>query len=143
MSTIRLPYYDLSSEALQGMRSLKNYLAKCSLGLPLVELVYLRISQINGCAYCLNMHSKSLRESGESQQKLDALAGWRVSSLFSDKERAALEWAESLTDISSTHADDSSYTPLKVHFTDTEISDLTFAISLMNALNRVAIGMRQ
>ena len=103
----------------------------------------MRVSQINGCAYCLDMHGKALRESGFSHAKLDTLAGWRVSHEFSERERVALEWAESVTLIAATGAPDSAFEALKAHFSDTEIADLTFAISIMNAFNRLAVSMRQ
>jgi AhpD family alkylhydroperoxidase len=141
--SLRLPYYDLSPEALGGLRTVNAYLEKSSLGRDLIELVYLRVSQINGCAFCLKKHSKALRDSGVSQEKLDTLAGWHASHLFSDKERSALNWAESLTAISTTHASDESFDELRSHFSEKEISDLTFAIANMNALNRLAISMRQ
>ncbi len=143
MSNLRLKYFDLSPEAMQAFRAVKGVLAKSVLGSVLLELVYLRISQINGCSFCLDMHTKALREHGESQQRLDVVAGWRVSTLFTPKERAALEWAEALTDVTTTHADDTYYLPLKEYLSDVEIADLTFAVALMNALNRLAIGMRQ
>ncbi len=141
--TLRLPYSQLSPDAYKGLIATKKALAASSLGLPLIELVYLRISQINGCAFCLEMHAKALRDGGTPQTKLDSLAGWRISAHFSEAERAALAWAESLTDIARTHAPDDVYEPLKAHFNDAQISDLTYAISLMNAFNRLAIGMRQ
>ncbi|MDE1461320.1 carboxymuconolactone decarboxylase family protein [Spartinivicinus poritis] len=140
---MRLPYYDLSSKALSGFRQIKDYLADSSLGLPIVELVYLRVSQINGCSFCLKMHAQSLRKAGETDDRIDSLAGWRVSSLYTAKERAALAWAEAVTHIEVSHANDEYYEPLKEYFSDQEISNLTFAVSLMNALNRVAISMRQ
>ncbi|TBU76727.1 alkylhydroperoxidase [Pseudomonas daroniae] len=143
MSTLRLPYSQLSPEAYKGLLTTKNALVASSLGLPLIELVYLRISQINGCAFCLEMHAKALRQGGIVEAKLDSLAGWRISAQFSDAERAALAWAESLTDVAQTHAPDEVFEPLKAHFDEAQISDLTFAISLMNAFNRLAIGMRQ
>ena len=89
------------------------------------------------------MHAKALRADGESAARLDSLAGWRVSELFSERERAALAWTESLTHVDKTHAPDEDYTPLAAHFSEAEISDLTFAIALMSAFNRLAIGMRQ
>jgi AhpD family alkylhydroperoxidase len=141
--SIRLPYYNLSSEALAGLLAVGAYLEKSSIGPDLLELVYLRVSQINGCAFCLKKHTKTLREYGVSQEKLDTLAGWDVSEIFSDKERSAIDWAESLTHISTTHAPDEKFNSLREHFSEKEISDLTFAIANMNALNRLAIGMRQ
>ena len=140
---IRLPYFDLSPEALAGLRAVNAYIEKSPMGRELIELVYLRISQINGCAFCLKKHSKALRDGGIALEKLDTVAGWHASELFSEKERAALAWAESLTAISTTHAPDNVFAALRAYFTDKEISDLTFAISNMNALNRLAIGMRQ
>ncbi|OLU12957.1 alkylhydroperoxidase [Pseudomonas sp. PA1(2017)] len=143
MSTLRLPYSQLSPDIYKGLLAAKKALAGSSLGLPLIELVYLRISQINGCAFCLEMHAKALRDGGTPQAKLDSLAGWHISGHFSEAERAALAWAESLTDIARTHAPDEVFEPLKAHFDDVQISDLSYAISLMNAFNRLAIGMRQ
>jgi AhpD family alkylhydroperoxidase len=140
---LRLPYFDLSPEALAGMRAVNAYLEKSIVGRELIELVYLRVSQINGCSFCLKKHAKSLRELGVSQEKIDALAGWHASAAFTAKESSALAWAESLTHISATHAPDDVFELLKPHFSEKDISDLTFAISNMNALNRLAISMRQ
>ena len=142
MSSLRLPYYELSADLLQGFRLVKQGLENSSLGLPLIELIYLRVSQINGCSFCLNMHAKALCEKGETDKRLAELAGWRVSSLFTVREKVALEWAEALTYITETHADDDAYLPLKEHYSDKEISDLTYAIALMNGMNRLAVGMR-
>jgi AhpD family alkylhydroperoxidase len=141
MSQLRLQFPKLSPAAYQGLLATSKALSESSLGVPLVELIYLRISQINGCAFCLDKHSASLRENGVPQRKLDQLAGWRVSELFDARERVALQWAETLTHVAENSAPDERYTPLKEHFTDTEISDLTLVISLMNAFNRLAIGM--
>ena len=139
----RLPYHTLSPEAYRGLGATKAALEKSPLGKPLIELVWLRMSQINGCAFCLEMHAKALRAGGMPQIKLDSLAGWRVSEQFDARERAALAWTESLTHIDQTHAPDEDFEPLKTHFSDVEISDLSFAIALMSAFNRLAIGMRQ
>lgn len=143
MSTLRLPYWTLSPEAYQGFIATKKALEKSSLGKSLIELVWLRMSQINGCAFCLEMHSKSLRGDGIDTPKLDSVAGWRVSERFTERECAALAWTESLTHVDQTHAPDADFEPLKTHFSDVEISDLCFAIALMSAFNRLAIGMRQ
>ncbi len=143
MSTLRLSYWNLSSEAYQGFSATKKALEKSSLGKQLIELVWLRMSQINGCAFCLEMHAKALRASGVQDAKLDSLAGWRAGEHFSERERAALAWTEALTHVDQTHAPDEDFEPLKAHFSDVEISDLTFAIALMSAFNRLAIGMRQ
>jgi AhpD family alkylhydroperoxidase len=139
----RLPYHTLSPAAYQGFGATKKALESSSLGKQLIELAWLRMSQINGCAFCLEMHTKALRAGGIADAKLDSLAGWRVADHFSDRERAALAWTESLTHVDQTHAPDEDYEPLKAHFSDVEISDLTFAIALMSGFNRLAIGMRQ
>lgn len=143
MTTLRLPYGTLSPEAYQGLLATKKALEKSSLGKAFIELIYLRISQINGCAFCLEMHAAALRAGGVPQAKLDSLAGWRVSSRFDERERAALAWAESLVDVAHSHAPDADFEPLKAYFSDAEIADLSFAIALMSAFNRLAIGMRQ
>lgn len=143
MSTLRLSYWTLSPEAYQGFMATKKALEKSSLGKSLIDLVWLRMSQINGCAFCLEMHAKALRADGMPEAKLDALAGWRVSGRFTERERAVLTWTESLTHVDRTHAPDEDYEPLKQHFSDVEIADLCFAIALMSAFNRMAIGMRQ
>lgn len=142
MSQLRLPFHSLSPAAYQGLVATNAALAKSPLGLLLLELVYLRISQINGCAFCLGKHSQTLRECEVAQEKLDCLAGWRVSELFSERERAALAWVETLTDISQMGAPDALFDPLKTYFSDAEISDLTLAAALMNAFNRLAVGMK-
>lgn len=143
MKNLRLKYFDLSPELMSGFRAVKVALEKSVVGQNLIELVYLRVSQINGCAYCLNLHASSLLKAGETQRRISEVAGWRVSDQFSKKEQAALNWAEQLTMISTSHADDEAFELLKEVFNDTEISDLTFAISLMNGMNRLAISMRQ
>ena len=143
MKNLRLKYFELSPELMSGFRAVKVALEKSVVGQNLIELVYLRVSQINGCAYCLNLHTNSLLKAGETQRRIAEVAGWRVSDQFSEKEKAALNWAEQLTNISTSHADDESYEALKKVFNDKEISDLTFAISLMNGMNRLAISMRQ
>lgn len=143
MTALRLPYQTLSPDAYQGLGAVKKALAHSPLGKTLIELVNLRISQINGCAYCLEMHAALLRAGGMPDAKLDSLAGWRVSPHFSERERAALAWTESLVDVARTHAPDQAFEPLKAHFSEVEISDLCFAIALMSAFNRLAIGLRQ
>jgi len=143
MHSLRLPYQTLSPDAYRGLGVAKQALDKSPLGKPLVELVYLRVSQINGCAFCLEMHAAALRAGGMPQAKLDALAGWRVSAHFNERERLALAWTEALVDVARSHAPDEDFLPLKAVFSDAEISDLSFAVALMSAFNRLAIGMRQ
>ncbi|CAI1103353.1 Argininosuccinate synthase [Serratia liquefaciens] len=139
----RLKYSELSPAPYKGMVTALMALEKGALDKATIELMFMRVSQINGCAYCLDMHGKALRESGVDNAKLDQLAGWRVSHAFSDRERSALEWADSVTLIAATGAPDSAFEALQTHFSEAEIADLTFAISIMNAFNRLAISMRQ
>ena len=113
-------------------------------GLPkrLIELVKMRASQINGCAYCLDMHSKDARALGENEQRLYELEAWRETPFYSDKERAALAWTEAITLVSQTHVPDSVYDEVRKHFSEKEIVDLTLVITTINAWNRLAIALR-
>ncbi|MEN2426713.1 carboxymuconolactone decarboxylase family protein [Chromobacterium vaccinii] len=140
---MRIDYTQLSPKAYQGLLACKNALAESSLGLPLIELAYLRVAQLNGCAFCLKLHSQALRRRGESQEKLDMLGGWDVADALSPREAAAIAWTEAVTRIGETRAPDSVFQPLREHFSDAEIADLTLAIALMNAFTRVAVAMRQ
>lgn len=143
METLRLPYYNLCPELTNALRSVVTQLEQNPLGVGLIELLYLRVSQMNGCTFCLSMHGRKLLDAGDTQERLDALAYWRTSNLFDAREAAALAWAESLTNIAETHAPDKDFDPLGSYFTDEEITGLTFAIVTMNALNRLAISMRR
>jgi AhpD family alkylhydroperoxidase len=139
----RLDYAHIVPEAHRALAVLTRYLADCSLEAPLRFLVELRISQINGCVYCLDKHSEQLRSVGMSQQKLDCLPAWDEAPFYTERERAALAWAEAVTLLSDGHASDAAYEAVRPHFTDRELSDLTFLIANMNAWNRVAISLRK
>lgn len=106
MKNLRMKYFDLSPELMSGFRAVKVALKKSVVDQNLIEFIYLRVSQINGCAYCLNLHTNSLLKAGETQRRISEVAGWRVSDQFSKKEQAALNWAEQLTLIATSHADD-------------------------------------
>jgi AhpD family alkylhydroperoxidase len=108
----------------------------------LLHLVKLRASQINGCAYCVDMHVKEARHDGESEQRIHLISAWRESPLYSARERAALEWTEALTLLPQSRADDQFYDPLKEHFSDVEIVQLTVLIGMINVWNRLAVGFR-
>ncbi|MDH5821632.1 carboxymuconolactone decarboxylase family protein [Luteimonas sp. RD2P54] len=138
----RVPYPKLAPKAFKAMLALAESLHGASLGPRLSGLVKLRVSQINGCAYCLDMHARELREAGEDQRRLDTLAGWRESRLFDAGERAALGWAESLTRIERSGAADADYAPLLEHFDETAIAELSFLVVEINGWNRLAVGMR-
>lgn len=136
----RINHHKLQPKVIEGMRGLYPHLT--SIDAKLKALVELRVSQINGCVFCCDKHSQEARAAGENQQRLDCLPAWQECTFFSDRERAALAWAESVTRISETGAPDDVYDNLKPHFLEQEIVDLTLIISLMNAWNRIAIGFR-
>lgn len=138
---MRDKYYELSPEAVKIQRSLGVYLAEGPLGRALVELVYLRVSQINGCAYCLDMHSTALRKEGVDQRKLDVLAGWREArSLYDEREQLALEVAEALVPNTRDGVSDELYARAREVFDGREMTDLVFTIGLMSSWNRIAIA---
>lgn len=139
----RLDTEKVAPGALKAMLALEGYTRKSSkLDPPLLELVRFRASQINGCAYCLDMHSKDARANGESEQRLYALSAWRETPFFTDRERAALAWTEAITLISETHAPDSVYAEARQFFSEEELVNLTLAIATVNSWNRLAIAFR-
>jgi AhpD family alkylhydroperoxidase len=142
MTKARLNYFAAAPDAMKGMLDLEKAVKNIGLEPSLVELVKVRASQINGCSYCIYMHTKAAREIGESEERLYLLDAWRKSSFYSDRERAALAWTEALTLISQTHAPDEDYATLRAHFNDKEQVELTLLISAYNAWNRFAIGFR-
>ncbi|WP_342315246.1 carboxymuconolactone decarboxylase family protein [Lysobacter sp. FW306-1B-D06B] len=132
-----------ASEAFQHLLKLSTGLHKGPLGSKLVELVSLRVSQINGCVYCLDMHCVLLRKMGESQRKLDTLAAWRESPLFDARERAALGWAETLNAIGAAQVPDEALEQVRAHFDERELSELTFAVAAIRAWNVLNVGLRK
>jgi AhpD family alkylhydroperoxidase len=138
----RLHYAKSAPGVYDAMDSLDQYLGTCGLEKPLLFLVQLRASQINGCAYCLHMHTKDARAAGESEQRLYLLNAWEESQLYTPRERAALRWTEALTLVAETHAPDDAWEAVKAQFKPKEIVDLTLLISTINAWNRIAIGFR-
>ncbi|MBF6024145.1 carboxymuconolactone decarboxylase family protein [Lysobacter niastensis] len=138
----RLDFYKASPDAAKAMLALEAAVGKLGLEPHLIELVKLRASQINGCAYCVDLHSSDARKRGESERRLHAVAVWREAPFFTDRERAALAWTEALTRIAETRAPDSDYEWLSGHFDERERVDLTLAINAINSWNRLAIGFR-
>jgi len=124
------------------MDALDQYLAQGSLEEALLHLVRLRASQINGCAYCVDMHWKDLRALGEREQRLCSLDAWRECPYYSDRERAALEWTEAVTLIINGHVPDALHDRVRSHFSESELSDLTLAAAAINAWNRLSIAAR-
>lgn len=140
--TPRLDPHAVAPEAMKTMLGLETYVRGCGLERSLIDLVKMRASQINGCAYCLDMHAKEARRHGETEQRLYLLSGWRESPLYSERERAALAWTEALTLISDTHAPDADYQAVRRHFSEVETVNLSLLIVTINGWNRLAIGMR-
>src|SRR5262245_21941286 len=129
----RLDYAKAAAGVYDAMDALDRYLAACSLEEALLHLVRLRASQINGCAYCLDMHWKDLRSLGESEQRLYSLDAWRESPYYSDRERAALEWTEAVTLVAEDHVPDAVYDRARAQLGDKELADLTLAVAAINA----------
>lgn len=126
----------------EAMDALDTYLGTSGLERPLLWLVQLRASQLNGCAFCIDMHWKDLRAIDETEQRLYGLDAWRESPYYSDRERAALAWVEAVTFVADGHVSDSVYRDTKAHFTEKELADLTLAVATINAWNRLAIAAR-
>jgi AhpD family alkylhydroperoxidase len=138
----RLNPYAAAPETMKLVAAIEPQIAASGLELGLIELVKTRASQINGCAFCIHMHTKDARAHGETEERLYLLNAWKESSLYTDRERAALAWTESLTLVSETHAPDDVYEEVRKHFTEAETVNLTVLIGVINTWNRIAIGVR-
>jgi AhpD family alkylhydroperoxidase len=138
----RFDYRKYSPEPIQAMLALEKYIASCGLDHKFIHLLKLRASQINGCAFCIDMHSIDARAEGETEQRLYALNAWRETNFFTDRERAGLAWIEAVTLVSASHVPDEMYEEVRKHFSEKEIFDLTFIASTINAWNRIAISAR-
>jgi len=134
--------YKAAPGAYKAMLGLEQYLHECSLEQPLIHLIKLRASQINGCAYCLDMHWKDLRALGETEQRLYSLDAWRECPYYTDRERAALEWTDAVTQVANGHVPDAVYEKVRLFFNEKELCDLTLAVATINAWNRFAISAR-
>jgi len=142
MTTARLDAKGLAPEAYAAALGVEKYLQRCGLDRSLMDLVKLRASQINGCAFCIDMHSRDARRLGETEQRLYMLNVWRESPLYSERERVALAWTECLTLVASQGAPDAEYAALEQQFSPVEIVNLTTLIGMINLWNRVMIGIR-
>jgi AhpD family alkylhydroperoxidase len=138
----RLNYTKAAPAGYRAMAALNRYVEECGLEPLLLELVKMRASQINGCAYCIDMHSKDARALGESEQRLYALNAWRETPFYSERERAALLWTEELTLLSERDVSDTVYEEVRRQFSDEEMVNLTLAIVTINGWNRLAVGFR-
>ncbi len=139
----RLTYYTVAPEGFGHIRELSTYLENAEIGGALLHLVYLRISQINGCSFCVDKHWRDARAANEDERKLNAVVIWRSMPFFSERERAALEWAEAVTLLRDQQVSEKEFENARRHFSEKEQTDLTFAIAHMNALNRIAIAFHQ
>jgi AhpD family alkylhydroperoxidase len=140
---IRLPYPKLAPEAFEKLVALGHYINTATALEPvLLELVYLRASLMNGCGFCIGMHSDELRKRHEPETRIGAVAEWRSSDAFTPRERAALAWTEALTDLPGAHASDEEYAAVSEFFKEKELVDLTFAIANINAWNRLGVAFR-
>src|ERR1700728_2720777 len=135
----RIHFEKHAPEALRALYALERHLSASSLGEGLLHLIKMRASQINGCAYCLDMHTKDARAAGETEQRLYTLSTWRETPFFSERERAALAWTEAVTNISEAEIGDPLYDEVRRSFPEKEIVDLTLAVVLINGWNRIAI----
>jgi AhpD family alkylhydroperoxidase len=141
--TERLNFLEVAPEVVRTMFGLEKYLAKCGLEKSLLHLVKMRASQINGCAFCLDMHSKDARADGESEQRLYLLDAWHEApAIYSDRERAALAWTEAVTLVADSHVPDKDYEIARAQFSETELANLTLAIIAINGWNRLNIAFR-
>lgn len=138
----RISYSDVAPGAVQAMMALEKYVHQSNLEQPLIELVKLRASQLNGCAYCIDMHTKDARAAGESEQRLYALSAWHETPFYSARERAALAWTEAVTLIADGHVPDDVYELARTQFSERELVDLTLAVIAINGWNRLAISFR-
>ncbi|QKJ85158.1 carboxymuconolactone decarboxylase family protein [Paramixta manurensis] len=140
----RIDFYHAAPAGMKALGGVYSYLSQTDLSNALLELVFLRVSQINGCAYCIDMHTKALHKAGLAWEKIVLVQVWpETETLFSEKEKAALAWAETLTLIAERGAPDPAFASLSAHFSPKEIVDLNIAIGLMNAYNRMAISLRK
>jgi AhpD family alkylhydroperoxidase len=138
----RLDYYTAAPDGVRAMFGVEKYLAGCGLGKPLLDLVKLRASQLNGCAFCIDMHWRDARKGGADEQRLCLLAAWRESPGYTDRERAALAWTEAVTHLEDGHVSDEVFAAVRPHFSDKELADLTLAVAAINAWNRMSISFR-
>ena len=138
----RINAFEKGQRAIKAMYGLNAYLAKSSLDQSLLNLVYFRVSQINGCAYCLDMHSKDLRATGESEQRLYVLDAWREAPFYSDRERAALQWAEAVTKLAGGEVPDEVFEEARKEFSEEELIELTMGNITINSYNRINIAFK-
>jgi len=138
----RIEYAKFAPEVIRSLYAIERYLHESGIDIKLLHMIKLRVSQINGCAFCIDMHWKDARAAGETEQRLYGLDAWRESPYYTERERAAFEWAESITLVSQSHVPDDVFERLRTQFTEKEIVDLTYVVAMINLWNRLAIPFR-
>ncbi|HTA85951.1 MAG TPA: carboxymuconolactone decarboxylase family protein [Silvibacterium sp.] len=138
----RLDYQKAFPEGYQGMLHLEAIIRRSGIEPSLYELVKIRASQLNGCAYCIDMHTKDARAKGETEQRIYALSAWHEAPFYTERERAALAWTEAITNIQQGHASEDAYTEARIQFGEEDLVKLTYAITQINSWNRIAIAFR-
>jgi AhpD family alkylhydroperoxidase len=138
----RLDFYKAAPDTIKALLALENQVRASGLEPSLFELVKIRASQINGCAFCINMHTQDARKQGETEQRIYLLDAWREAPAYTDRERAALAWTEAVTLVSQTHVPDDVYEQVRAQFSDAELVNLTMLVGAINAWNRIAISFR-
>jgi AhpD family alkylhydroperoxidase len=138
----RIAYGKVAPGVVQAMHGLERYVAQCGLERSLLELIKVRASQINGCAYCMDMHTKDARANGETEQRLYVLNAWREAPFYTERERAALAWTEAVTLVAESHVPDEVYEQARGHFSEEELVNLTLALVAINGWNRICVGFR-
>lgn len=138
----RLRYREVAPDIYRTLSAVQAHVRASGLDAKLIELVYLRVSQVNACAYCVHMHAKSLRAAGETDARLDGLVVWREAPFFTPRERAALDWAEAVTRLAPDHVSDAVYLRTLAEFGEKDLAELTLAVATINAWNRMAIAFR-
>jgi AhpD family alkylhydroperoxidase len=138
----RLDFYKAAPDTIKALLALENHLKASGLEPSLFELVKIRASQINGCAFCINMHTTDARKQGETEQRIYLLDAWREAPVYTDRERAALAWTEAVTLVSQTHVPDDVYEATRAQFSEAEMVNLTMLVGAINAWNRIAISFR-
>jgi AhpD family alkylhydroperoxidase len=141
--TQRLQYQTLAADGMKALGGVHGYLSKSGLPADLLNLVFLRASQINGCSYCIDLHSRDLLKAGVPVAKLMLVSVWREAGVFSEQEQAALGWTEALTLLAQTGAPDADFAAARAAFSDKDLADLSIAIGLINAYTRIAVGFRR
>ena len=138
----RMNFYQAAPDTMKALEAVEAQIKASGLEKSLIELVKIRASQINGCAFCINMHTTDARKQGETEQRIYLLSAWQESPLYTERERAALAWTEAVTLIAETHAPDAEYEAVRAQFSETELTNLTMLIGAINAWNRIAISFR-